>query len=83
MSILKSKTVHVGSRTLEYSILYSSGQYGIEIKVQNDSKRYFSACDVARDSETAEYLLELFSDNLVFPENAPEIFDDILAGGLL
>ena len=78
LSTFKNKTMHVGDFVLDYIVTYNDGQYDFEIKVRDDSKRCFSARDVARDKETAEYLLELFSSNLVFPENAPEIFDDLL-----
>ncbi len=83
LSTLKNKTMHVGDFVLDYTVTYSDGRYDFEIKVRDDSKRYFSACDVTRDGKTADYLLELFSSNLVFPENAPEIFDDILTANEL
>lgn len=83
MRIAKSEIMRVGNLAIVYHLTYQNGRYGMIIEVLGDSKRRFSACDVARNLETAEYLLTLFSQNLVFPENAAEIFDDILAEGVL
>ena len=83
MITVKSKTVYVDKTVLDYSVAYGKGRYRLDIKVRGESSRRFSACDVASDEKTAEYLLELFSDNVVFPENAPEILDDLLAENIL
>ena len=69
---------HVNDEYITYSVLRNRGIY--RLSVCTDRKGAYSVIvdDVARDLVTAKRILVLFANNLVFPENVLEIFDDIL-----
>ena len=78
MKTLKNITVHVSNTTVRYTLLYDGTAYGLEIEAKGEFEGYVLVEDAARNYEEAALLFELFADNLVFPANALEIFDDFL-----
>ncbi|MBQ6893042.1 MAG: hypothetical protein IJN48_02450 [Clostridia bacterium] len=81
MKTLKTKTMHVGNTAVSYSTVYSNGSYGLEISAKGGFEGYIFVEDVARDIGEADAIMELFAENTVFPDNALEIFDDLLGLG--
>lgn len=81
LKTLKTITKHVGNTKLKYTAVFDGVSYGLEITAAGDFDGYILVEDVSRELQVAEYLAELFAENLVFPQNALEIFDDLLGAG--
>ena len=62
-------------QTPKYTLTEKAGAYGIVIEADGEIS---SAEDVTRSKERAEWLYKLLSENTVYPENLPEILDDLL-----
>ena len=61
---------------LNYSAVYNDAAYGIEISASNGE--YILVEDVTPEIDEVMQFLQLLAENLVFPSNALEVFDDLL-----
>ena len=78
MKVIKTRLADAGKITLVYNLVQDGDAYGLEIKAPCEKYPYIYVDDVAREVNKALEILELFADNAVFPQNALEIFDDML-----
>ena len=78
LKVLKTRTVYEGKTKLIYNLIQDENAYGLEIKAYGEKQPYIYADDITRDLNKAIEIFDLFADNTVFPQNALEVFDDLL-----
>lgn len=83
MKIIETRVMYEGEIKLVYALVQDGKAYGLEIKSEGTACGCIYVDDVARELDKAMEILHLFADNTVFPENALEIFDDLLGEGKL